>query len=146
MAQQTLPGPTADVERGAWLAGGGRSRATEATFRLMQGGMWAWLLQRITAGVLLFGLTAHLVATHIMAIGQLSESNIAHRLASSFFVLVDVSLLAAGVFHALNGVRMAVLDYGFRTRSRQRALTTALWLLGISVCIFGMWALWPWIG
>lgn len=108
--------------------------------------MWAWLLQRITAGVLLFGLTSHLVATHVMAIGQLSDSNIALRLASSFFVVVDVSLLAAGVFHGLNGVRMVILDYGLRTRSRQRALSGTLWLIGIAVFIYGMWALWPWIG
>jgi succinate dehydrogenase cytochrome b556 subunit len=146
MTQQTLPLPTSDVESSTWPARRRRREAKEAAITLTRGGMWAWLLQRITAGVLLFGLTSHLVATHVMAIGQLSDSNIALRLASSFFVVVDVSLLAAGVFHGLNGVRMVILDYGLRTRSRQRALSGTLWLIGIAVFIYGMWALWPWIG
>jgi succinate dehydrogenase cytochrome b556 subunit len=146
MTQQTLPLPTADVESSTWPAQRGRREAKEAAITLTHGGMWAWLLQRITAGVLLFGLTSHLVATHIIAVGQLSDSNIALRLASTFFVVVDVSLLAAGVFHGLNGVRMVILDYGLRTRSRQRALCGILWLIGVGVFVYGMWALWPWIG
>ena len=146
MTQQTLPLPTSDVESRTWPARRERLEAKEAAIVQTRGGMWAWLLQRITAGVLLFGLTSHLVATHVMAIGQLSDSNIGLRLASSFFVVVDVSLLAAGVFHGLNGVRMVMLDYGLRTRSGQRVLSGTLWFIGIAAFIFGMWALWPWIG
>ena len=37
-----------------------------------RGGMWAWLLQRVTAVVLIVGLLTHLVATHIFNLGHLS--------------------------------------------------------------------------
>ena len=110
-----------------------------------RGGMWLWLLQRISAAVLLFGLMVHLVATHIMNIGQLSYDNIAHRLTSVFFIVVDILLLASCLFHGLNGVRMVLLDYWFEEESSRRTLSWVLFGIGIAVMGYGTWALWPWI-
>ncbi|HUK76768.1 MAG TPA: hypothetical protein VL117_04115 [Thermoleophilia bacterium] len=109
------------------------------------GGMWAWLLQRVTAVVLIIGLLTHLVATHIFNIGHLSYLNIGDRLGSTFFVVIDVSLLAAAIFHGLNGARMVVLDYWLESRAGRRALSIALWVFGSAVFAYGLWALWPWI-
>ena len=110
-----------------------------------RGGMWGWLMQRVTAVVLIIGLLTHLVATHIVSLGHLSYLNIDHRLGSTFFVVIDVSLLAAAIFHGLNGARMVVLDYWLKTRGSRVALTIALWLFGTATFVYGMWALWPWI-
>jgi len=110
-----------------------------------RGGMWAWLFQRITAVLLLVGLATHLGATHLFAIGELSYDNIAERLGSWFFVTVDVLLLAAVLFHALNGFRMVVLDYWFSERGSRTVLTVVLWAIGVAAFVYGMWALWPWI-
>jgi succinate dehydrogenase cytochrome b556 subunit len=110
-----------------------------------RGGMWAWLLQRITAVLLLVGLATHLGATHLFAIGDLSYDNIADRLGSSFFVVVDVVVLAAVVFHALNGFRMVVLDYWFSDKVQRIAFSVILWVIGLTAFVYGIWALWPWI-
>ena len=107
--------------------------------------MWAWLFQRITAVLLFVGLAMHLGATHLFAIGDLSYDNIADRLASSVFTVIDVLLLAAVLFHALNGFRMVVLDYWFSERGSRNVLTVVLWLIGVAAFVYGMWALWPWI-
>jgi len=109
------------------------------------GGMWAWLFQRVTAVVLIVGLLTHLVATHLFNLGHLSFLNIGDRLGSTFFVVIDVSLLAASIFHGLNGARMIVLDYWLETRASRRALSLFLWVFGSAVFVYGMWALWPWI-
>jgi len=109
------------------------------------GGMWAWLFQRITAVVLIVGLLTHLVATHIFNLGHLSFLNIGDRLGSTFFVVIDVSLLAASIFHGLNGARMIVLDYWLTSRAARRTLSLVLWVFGSAVFVYGMWALWPWI-
>jgi succinate dehydrogenase hydrophobic anchor subunit len=110
-----------------------------------RGGMWAWLFQRVTAVVLIVGLVTHLVATHIVNLGHLSFLNIGDRLGSTFFVIIDVSLLAASIFHGLNGARMVVLDYWLQSAAARRALAIALWLFGSVTFVYGMWALWPWI-
>ena len=60
----------------------------------------------------------HLIATHIFAIGELSYDNIGERLAVTAVLVIDILLLAAVIYHGLNGVRMVLLDYGFKGRAR----------------------------
>lgn len=114
------------------------------TVELSRGGMWLWLLQRVTAVILLLGLAAHIIVTHSLNLGELSYDNVAGRLAMGFFVVVDFSLLGAGLFHGLNGIRMVLLDYGFSGRS-QTALSWILMVVGLAAFAGGTWALWPWL-
>ena len=132
-ASTTTPGPPSTARMSGAVLG-------EST-----GGVWAWLFQRITAVYLLYGMAVHLISTHILAIGKLDFGNIADRLGSTFFVVTDVLLLAAVLFHALNGARMVVLDYGLAGRTGRLTFTVVLWLVGVGVFGYGLWALWPWI-
>ena len=127
--------------------GGGGAAPAALTTVLDQGagGMWAWLFQRVTAVLLLFGLVVHLSATHIFAIGKLDFANITDRLGHTFFLVVDVVVLAAGLYHALNGARMVVLDYWLAGRTGRLTFTVVLWVVGLAVFAYGLWALWPWI-
>lgn len=110
-----------------------------------KGGMWLWLVQRLTAVFLLFGMMVHLIATHIFAIGELSYDNIGDRLQSVFFIVVDILLLGSVVFHGLNGARMVLLDYFFKERAQRRFLDAFLVAFGLAFFVYGVWALWPWI-
>jgi len=116
---------------------------TVATHR---GGMWSWLFQRITAVLLIVCLAIHLTLTHIANIGELNMDNIGARLANHGLTAVDIILLAAGVYHALNGLRMVLMDYWFTSRVRALWLTVGLWVVGVVALGYGIWALWPWIG
>ena len=111
-----------------------------------RGGMWSWLFQRVTAVLLIVCLAIHLILTHIANIGQIDMANIAARLAHGGLTAVDIILLAAGIFHALNGLRMVLMDYWFSSRARALALTAGLWVVGLAFLGYGIWALWPWIG
>ena len=115
---------------------------TVATHR---GGMWAWLLQRITAILIIVCLAIHLVLTHIFNIGELDYDNVANRLAHAGVIAVDIILLASGIYHALNGLRMVLMDYWFSPRKRAVALSVVLWVIGLVAMGYGTWALWPWI-
>jgi succinate dehydrogenase cytochrome b556 subunit len=110
-----------------------------------RGGMWAWLFQRITAVLLIVCLAIHLTYTHILNIGKIDSANIATRLAHAGLTVVDIILLAAGIYHALNGLRMVLMDYWFTSRNRAMALTIVLWVVGLAAMGYGTWALWPWI-
>jgi succinate dehydrogenase hydrophobic anchor subunit len=110
-----------------------------------RGGMWSWLFQRITAVLLIVCLAIHLIYTHILNIGQLDSANIAARLAHVSLIIVDLIRLAAGIFHALNGLRMVLMDYWFTSRKRAMVLSIVLWVVGIVAMVYGTWALWPWI-
>jgi len=145
MRSQTVERPAMRVPHGGTGEAPAAGRIDRRALDEGAGGMWAWLFQRVTAVVLIIGLITHLVATHIFGLGHLSYLNIGHRLSSEAFRVVDISLLAAAIFHGLNGARMVVLDYWLATRASRRALSVALWVFGSAVFVYGMWALWPWI-
>jgi succinate dehydrogenase / fumarate reductase cytochrome b subunit len=116
-----------------------------ATVSDHKGGMWSWLFQRITAVLLIVCLAIHLILTHILNIGELDYENVANRLAHASVTVVDIVLLAASIYHALNGVRMVLLDYWFSSRKRALALAVVLWVVGVAALGYGIFALWPWI-
>ena len=110
-----------------------------------RGGMWPWLGQRVTAVVIIVTIMVHLVLTHFVAIGELSYDNIRERLASGAVLANDVLLLVAVVYHALNGVRMVMLDWGLTGRSTRRGFDAFLWVAGVTAVVYGIWALWVWV-
>jgi succinate dehydrogenase / fumarate reductase cytochrome b subunit len=110
-----------------------------------RGGMWPWLGQRVTAVVIIVTIMVHLVLTHFVSIGELSYDNIGERLASGAVLANDVLLLVAVVYHALNGVRMVVLDWGLSGRGARRGFDVFLWVAGAMAVVYGIWALWVWV-
>ena len=110
-----------------------------------RGGMWPWLGQRVTAVLVIVTIMVHLVLTHYIAIGELSFDNIGARLAGGAVLVNDVLLLLAVVYHALNGLRMVVLDWGLAGSGGRRVFAVALWLVGIVAVVYGIWALWVWV-
>lgn len=90
-----------------------------------------WLLQRITAVLLVVFLGVHLWA-----------SNFATDWAALLRAGVDISLLALALFHGLNGVRTVVLDFGLGYQAR-RFVSVSLWMLGFVAFLFGTYGLWP---
>ena len=109
-----------------------------------RGGMWPWLGQRITAVLVIVTILVHIVLTHFISIGKLSFDNIAARLGNTAVFINDVVLLLAVVFHGLNGFRMVVLDYWLRTAGSRRGFDALLWLVGLGLAVYGIWALWVW--
>jgi succinate dehydrogenase hydrophobic anchor subunit len=103
-------------------------------------------MQRVTAVLLIVTLAIHLALTHIANIGELGMDNIGARLANAGLTAADIVLLGAGVFHALNGLRMVLMDYWFSSRQRAMWLTVVLWVVGVAAFGYGIWALWAWIG
>ena len=110
-----------------------------------RGGMWPWLGQRVTAVLVLVTITVHLVLTHYISIGQLSFDDIGTRLAGGAVLINDIVLLVAVVYHALNGLRMVVLDWGLASSGGRRVFDVVLWLAGIATIVYGIWALWAWV-
>jgi succinate dehydrogenase cytochrome b556 subunit len=116
-----------------------------ATLDRSRGGMWPWLSQRVTAVLVIVTITVHLVLTHYVAIGRLSFDNVGERLAGGGALVNDIVLLVAVTYHALNGLRMVVLDWGFASRGGRRIFAAVLWLVGSFAVVYGVWALWAWV-
>jgi succinate dehydrogenase hydrophobic anchor subunit len=79
--------------------------------------MWAWLLQRLSAVLLIVVLFIHIWITR-------------------FNLVVDLTILALGLFHGLNGVRVILLDFGLGARW-QKGFFWALLAVGIVAFLIG---------
>ena len=103
---------------------------------------WTWLLQRISACVLLIALGLHIWFLHIGHSGEvLHYSEIIKRLGTPLLIAMDIFLLVFGLYHAVYGVYSVFLDFGFGLKTRVIVLgllvITAIGFLGLG--IYGFW-------
>jgi succinate dehydrogenase hydrophobic anchor subunit len=96
-----------------------REWTTREGWRATPPGMWAWLLQRAAAVLLLGAIAAHLV--------------------NPFRRGVQATLLALALLHALLGVRALLLDVGVPVRWHRPLFVAAL-----ALTVVAFLAVWRW--
>jgi succinate dehydrogenase / fumarate reductase cytochrome b subunit len=84
-------------------------------------GWWAWLLQRVTGLALVGYLFLHIAVISTGQAGADAFDDVLKVLQTPVFVALDLLLLAAVLYHGLNGLRVVLLDLGIGIR-RQAAL------------------------
>lgn len=106
--------------------------------KIPSGGMWRWLLQRVSAALLLFFVIAHLWIEHFLHLGRkITDANVMGRLLHGFYQMVDYGLLVIVVYHGLNGFYHVMTDYTHSERAQVR-LGWGLSLLGILTVVLGI--------
>lgn len=74
-------------------------------------GQWSWLLHRVTGvGVLVF-LLLHIIDTALVILGPEHYNAIMQLYRHPVFRVMEVGLFACLLFHALNGVRIILMDF-----------------------------------
>tara|TARA_B100000315_G_scaffold255647_1_gene299550 strand:- start:975 stop:1373 length:399 start_codon:yes stop_codon:yes gene_type:complete len=84
-------------------------------------GRWAWLLQRVTGVALVGYLFLHVAVISTGRAGAGTFDDVLKVLQTPIFVALDLLLLAAVLYHGLNGLRVVLLDLGIGIQ-RQAAL------------------------
>lgn len=92
-----------------WSLHGGASLDREAGTRA---GWWAWFLQRLTGVALVGYLFLHILVISTVQAGEDAFDGVLMVLQKPFFVVLDLFLIAAVVYHGLNGVRVLLFDLG----------------------------------
>lgn len=73
-------------------------------------GQWSWILHRVTGvGVLVF-LLIHILDTALISLGPEHYNKIIAIYRLPIFRILEVGLFASVLFHALNGVRIILID------------------------------------
>ncbi len=110
-------------------------------------GTWSWLLQRVTAVLIIVFLGIHIFLAHFANLNEelLSWDNVEMRVRALPILITDYALLITAVFHGLNGLRMVGFDF-IVTKSKRRAVDAALWVAGIATVIWGLAIFAPFLG
>lgn len=98
-------------------------------------GSFAFILNRITALGLTFYLILHLIALGQLAQGAEAYDNFIALVRNPIYKIGELLVIAAGVFHGLNGIRIALNSFGIGVR-QQRAMFLSLTALSIAITIF----------
>ncbi len=74
-------------------------------------GMWSWILHRVSGlGVLLF-LFAHIIDTMFLGWGPDAYNTMVKLYSNPVARVGEVVLVAAVLYHALNGIRIILIDF-----------------------------------
>ncbi|WP_380167339.1 succinate dehydrogenase, cytochrome b556 subunit [Jannaschia sp. R86511] len=88
-----------------------RSRKPQGTLYRGNEGMWSWVLHRITGVVLFFFLLVHVLDTGLVRISPEAYDVVIETYKNPVVGLAEVGLVGAFLFHALNGLRVILVDF-----------------------------------
>jgi succinate dehydrogenase / fumarate reductase, cytochrome b subunit len=112
------------------------ARRTNEFGKLYRGreGQWSWLAHRVTGVAIILFLFAHVVDTALVGWGPGAYNRVVSVYHNPFIRLLELGLVAAVIYHALNGVRIMIIDFWPKASDFNRQLiygTVALFAAGM---------------
>ena len=104
-------------------------------------GWWAWFLQRLTGVALVGYLFLHILVISTVQAGQNAFDSVLIVLQKPFFVVLDLFLITAVVYHALNGVRVLLFDLGIGLKRQAGLFWVCMVLTTILTLVAGYFSL-----
>lgn len=95
-------------------------------------GMWSWVLHRITGVSLYFFLLVHVLDTALIRVSPEAYDAVIGTYKNPIMGIGEVGLVGAVVFHALNGLRVILVDYWSKGAKYQRQMfwiVVVLWVI-----------------
>jgi succinate dehydrogenase / fumarate reductase cytochrome b subunit len=74
-------------------------------------GMWSWVAHRVTGVLVFFFLFAHVLDTALVRVSPNDYDRVVDTYKHPVVTLMEVGLVAAVLFHALNGIRVMLVDF-----------------------------------
>lgn len=95
--------------------------------------MWSWVAHRITGVLTFFFLFTHVLDTALVRVSPEAYDEVIATYKNPFVNLMEVGLVGAVLFHALNGIRIILVDFWAKGPRLQRQM---LWItLGVWVVV-----------
>ena len=89
-------------------------------------GMWSWVLHRITGAAIFFFLFVHVLDTALVRVSPQAYNEVIETYKTPIIGLMEAGLVAAVLYHALNGVRVILIDFWQHGPKYQRLM---LWII-----------------
>ncbi|APU17502.1 MULTISPECIES: succinate dehydrogenase, cytochrome b556 subunit [Actinoalloteichus] len=95
-------------------------------------GMWSWVAHRITGVLVFFFLFVHVLDTALVRVSPNAYDEVIATYKSPIMILFELGLVGAVLYHALNGVRVMLVDFWAKGIKYQRPMLwtiVGIWLL-----------------
>ncbi|AWT45080.1 MULTISPECIES: succinate dehydrogenase, cytochrome b556 subunit [Streptomyces] len=95
-------------------------------------GMWSWVAHRVTGVLIFFFLFVHVLDTALVRVSPEDYDKVVATYKTPIVACLEYGLVAAILFHALNGLRVIAVDFwskGPRYQKQMLWTVVVLWLL-----------------
>ena len=100
--------------------------------------MWSWVLHRITGVAIFFFLLVHVLDTSLVRISADAYNSVIATYKTPLIGFGELGLVAAILFHALNGVRVILIDFWRKGAKYQNVM---FWIvIALAVILFAGFA------
>lgn len=106
-------------------------------YRAQYTGMLAHVIQRVTGVLLLLYLFLHVHTIHELSRGPKAFDAALHTFSSPIFKLLEIGLLATVILHALNGIRITLIDLGYAQNGQKQLFWMYTAGLGLAIFLAG---------
>ena len=117
----TAPSPPPGADSGA-----GSARARGGKLYRGDLGMWSWVAHRITGVLTFFFLFAHVLDTALVRVSPNAYDKVINLYKNPLVNLMELGLVGAVLYHALNGLRVMLVDFWSKGPRCQRLM---LWTI-----------------
>ena len=90
--------------------------------------MWSWVLHRITGATIFFFLFVHVLDTALVRVSPQTYNEVIATYKTPLVGLMEFGLVAAVLFHALNGIRIILIDFWSEGPRHQKKM---LWIIAV---------------
>jgi succinate dehydrogenase / fumarate reductase cytochrome b subunit len=104
------------------------ARASRKTLYRGDPGMWSWVLHRITGAAIFFFLFVHVLDTALVRVSPQAYNEVVATYKTPIVGLMEAGLVAAVLYHALNGIRVILIDFWWQGTRYQRVM---LWVVAV---------------
>ncbi|MFV1362926.1 succinate dehydrogenase, cytochrome b556 subunit [Mycolicibacterium elephantis] len=98
-------------------------------------GMWSWVLHRITGATIFFFLFVHVLDTALVRVSPQAYNSVIETYKTPIVGLMEIGLVVAVLYHALNGIRVILIDFWQHGPRYQRQMLWAVVALFLVVFI-----------
>jgi succinate dehydrogenase / fumarate reductase cytochrome b subunit len=88
-------------------------------------GQWSWIAHRITGVAVILFLFAHVIDTAVVGWGPEAYNRVVSVYENWVVRLLELGLVAAVLYHAINGVKIIVIDFWPSTTRHYKAMSLA---------------------
>lgn len=106
-----------------------RKRKPPRTLYRGDPGMWAWVLHRISGATIFFFLFVHVLDSAVLRVSPQAYNTVLADYKTPIVGLMEYGLVAAVGFHALNGIRVILIDFWSEGPRYQRRM---LWIVAVT--------------
>jgi succinate dehydrogenase / fumarate reductase cytochrome b subunit len=99
--------------------------------------MWSWVLHRITGVLTFFFLFVHVLDTALVRVSPNTYNQVIETYKTPIVNLLEVGLVGAVLYHALNGIRVMLVDFWEKGPKYQKPMLWTIVVIWVAVMLPG---------